>query len=51
MRGCLTCVAAAGVNDMTKGFDVLKISDRRTDPAEWVRMRELNVRTQPDYFD
>ncbi|MDI3421491.1 LVIVD repeat-containing protein [Streptomyces luteolus] len=38
-------------NDMAKGFDVLKINDRRTDPAERVRMRELNVQTQPDYFD
>jgi hypothetical protein len=38
-------------NDMAKGFDVLKIDDRRTDPARWVHMRELNVQTQPDYFD
>lgn len=38
-------------NDMAKGFDVLKIDDKRTDPAERVRMRELNVQTQPDYFD
>ncbi|MER6132956.1 hypothetical protein [Streptomyces sp. NPDC001815] len=38
-------------NDMVKGFDVLKINDRRTDPAKWNRQRELNVQTQPDYFD
>ncbi len=38
-------------NDIAKGFDVLKLSDRRTDPAKWVRMGELNVQTQPDYFD
>ncbi|MFJ8531926.1 LVIVD repeat-containing protein [Streptomyces sp. NPDC093591] len=37
-------------NEMARGFDVLKIDDRRTDPARWVRMRELNVQTQPDYF-
>ncbi|MFI7009519.1 LVIVD repeat-containing protein [Streptomyces sp. NPDC050145] len=38
-------------NDIAKGFDVLKLSDRRTDPAQRVRMDELNVQTQPDYFD
>ena len=38
-------------NDIAKGFDVLKINDRRTDPAKWNRQRELNVQTQPDYFD
>ncbi|MFJ4693256.1 LVIVD repeat-containing protein [Streptomyces sp. NPDC088766] len=38
-------------NDIAKGFDVLKINDRRTDPAKHVRLRELNVQTQPDYFD
>ncbi|MFJ8331919.1 LVIVD repeat-containing protein [Streptomyces sp. NPDC094437] len=38
-------------NDMAKGFDVLKLSDRRTDPAARVRLGELNVQTQPDYFD
>ncbi|TQE33966.1 hypothetical protein Sipo8835_16390 [Streptomyces ipomoeae] len=37
-------------NDIAKGFDVLKIDDRRTDPAKWVHLRELNVQTQPDYF-
>ncbi|WP_242586881.1 hypothetical protein [Streptomyces sp. MST-110588] len=36
-------------NDMAKGFDVLKIEDRRTDSAGPVRLRELNVQTQPDY--
>jgi hypothetical protein len=38
-------------NDIAKGFDVLKLSDRRTDPAKRVHLRELNVQTQPDYFD
>ncbi|MGW7369676.1 LVIVD repeat-containing protein [Streptomyces sp. NPDC054841] len=38
-------------NDIAKGFDVLKLDDRRTDPAKRVRMHELNVQTQPDYFD
>ncbi|MFD7229885.1 LVIVD repeat-containing protein [Streptomyces sp. NPDC059881] len=38
-------------NDMAKGFDVLKLDDRRTDAAKRVRMHELNVQTQPDYFD
>lgn len=38
-------------NDIAKGFDVLKIDDKRTDPAERVRLGELNVQTQPDYFD
>ncbi|MFD6416062.1 LVIVD repeat-containing protein [Streptomyces sp. NPDC060194] len=38
-------------NDIAKGFDVLKINDRRTDKAERVRLDELNVQTQPDYFD
>ncbi|WP_442814772.1 MULTISPECIES: LVIVD repeat-containing protein [unclassified Streptomyces] len=36
-------------NDMTKGFDVLRIDDRRTDSAKGVRMSELNVQTQPHY--
>ncbi|MEU5235911.1 hypothetical protein AB0G66_03560 [Streptomyces lydicus] len=36
-------------NDIAKGFDALKITDRRTDSATTVRMRELNVQTQPDY--
>ncbi|MFC9679695.1 LVIVD repeat-containing protein [Streptomyces sp. NPDC056948] len=38
-------------NEYARGFDVLKIDDRRTAPARWVHMRELNVQTQPDYFD
>ncbi|WP_406264564.1 hypothetical protein OHT93_04860 [Streptomyces sp. NBC_00191] len=38
-------------NDIAKGFDVLKLDDRRTNPAKRVRMDELNVQTQPDYFD
>lgn len=38
-------------NDIAKGFDVLKLNDRRTDPAKKVHVRELNVQTQPDYFD
>ncbi|MEU0147468.1 hypothetical protein ABZ119_16140 [Streptomyces sp. NPDC006288] len=37
-------------NDIAKGFDVLKLDDRRTDPAKRVRLPELNVQTQPDYF-
>ncbi|MDQ0935557.1 LVIVD repeat-containing protein [Streptomyces turgidiscabies] len=38
-------------NDIAKGFDVLKLDDRRTNPANKVRVPELNVQTQPDYFD
>ncbi|WP_418955671.1 LVIVD repeat-containing protein [Streptomyces tritici] len=38
-------------NDMAKGFDVLKLSDPRTDAAKRIRMDELNVQTQPDYFE
>lgn len=38
-------------NDIEKGFDVLKIDDRRTDPAKRIKLDELNVQTQPDYFD
>jgi len=37
-------------NDISNGFDVLKIDDRRTDPAKWIRLDKLNVQTQPDYF-
>ncbi|WP_442811335.1 LVIVD repeat-containing protein [Streptomyces sp. NBC_00481] len=37
-------------SDLVKGLDVLKINDRRTDPARKIRLRELNVQTQPDYF-
>ncbi|MGP3924978.1 LVIVD repeat-containing protein [Streptomyces sp. 8N616] len=36
-------------NDIAKGFDVVRIDDRRTDGATWVRLKELNVQTQPDY--
>lgn len=36
-------------NDIAKGFDVLKIDDRRTDSAASVKVRELNAQTQPDY--
>jgi hypothetical protein len=36
-------------SDIAKGFDVLKIRDRRTDPAERVRMGTLNVQSQPTY--
>ncbi|PJE99740.1 hypothetical protein CUT44_04425 [Streptomyces carminius] len=36
-------------NDIQKGFDVLKIRDRRTAGAERVRLGELNAQTQPDY--
>ncbi|MFE9249133.1 LVIVD repeat-containing protein [Streptomyces sp. NPDC007088] len=38
-------------NDIAKGFDVLRIDDRRTDPAKRIKLGELNVQTQPDYFD
>ncbi|MEU5275684.1 hypothetical protein ABZ782_03565 [Streptomyces asoensis] len=38
-------------NDIAKGFDVLRLDDKRTDPAKRVRLHELNVQTQPDYFD
>ncbi|KND25690.1 LVIVD repeat-containing protein [Streptomyces acidiscabies] len=37
-------------NDISNGFDVLRIDDWRTDPAKWVRLDQLNVQTQPDYF-
>ncbi|MFE5797049.1 LVIVD repeat-containing protein [Streptomyces sp. NPDC056503] len=38
-------------NEIARGLDVLKIVDRRTDPAKRIRMDELNVQTQPDYFE
>ncbi|MFD4576663.1 LVIVD repeat-containing protein [Streptomyces sp. NPDC058417] len=38
-------------NDIAKGLDVLRIDDRRTDSAKRVRLDELNVQTQPDYYD
>ncbi|MCZ9347485.1 hypothetical protein NGM37_58300 [Streptomyces sp. TRM76130] len=37
-------------NDIAKGFDVLRLSDRRTAAAARVHLDELNVQTQPDYF-
>ncbi|MFF5445709.1 LVIVD repeat-containing protein [Streptomyces sp. NPDC012888] len=36
-------------NDITKGLDVLRIDDRRTDSAARVRLDRLNVQTQPEY--
>ncbi|RBM18731.1 hypothetical protein [Streptomyces sp. PT12] len=33
-----------------KGLDVLRVDDRRTEGADRVRLDELNVQTQPDYF-
>ncbi|WP_328971820.1 LVIVD repeat-containing protein [Streptomyces sp. NBC_00239] len=36
-------------NDIAKGFDVLKIDDRRTDSARHVWLDRLNAQTQPDY--
>lgn len=36
-------------SDLGKGFDVISIDDRRTDPAKYVRMDELNVQTQGSY--
>ncbi|MCW2872016.1 MAG: putative secreted protein [Streptomyces oryziradicis] len=38
-------------NDVREGFDVLKISDRRTDSAKRVRLAELNVRAGPATAD
>ncbi|WP_369214718.1 LVIVD repeat-containing protein [Streptomyces flavofungini] len=38
-------------NDIAMGLDVLKINDKRVRSAERVRLGELNVQTQPDYFD
>ncbi|REE99338.1 LVIVD repeat-containing protein [Thermomonospora umbrina] len=38
-------------NDIQKGLDVLEIDDPRTDPGKRVRLDELNVQTQPNYFD
>ncbi|MEH0974722.1 hypothetical protein V6U77_26665 [Micromonospora sp. CPCC 205546] len=37
-------------NDMTKGLDVLKLTDWRTWTANLVRYRELNAQTQPSYL-
>ncbi|GIH89721.1 LVIVD repeat-containing protein [Planobispora siamensis] len=36
-------------SDFHKGFDVVKINDRRTDPARHVRVDRLNVQTQESY--
>nr|WP_306875285.1 hypothetical protein [Streptosporangium brasiliense] len=36
-------------SDFHHGLDVLKISDRRTDPARSVRLDRLNVQTQASY--
>lgn len=36
-------------SDITEGLDVLKIDDKRTKPAEKVKMDTLNVQTQPKY--
>jgi len=36
-------------SDFRRGLDVLKIDDRRTDPAKRVRLNRLNVQTQDSY--
>ncbi|WP_436760361.1 LVIVD repeat-containing protein [Streptosporangium sp. V21-05] len=36
-------------SDFRRGLDVLKIDDRRTDPAKGVRLDRLNVQTQASY--
>ncbi|MGJ6966349.1 LVIVD repeat-containing protein [Streptosporangium sp. G11] len=36
-------------SDFRRGLDVLKIDDRRTDPAKSVRLDRLNVQTQASY--
>ncbi|MBB6170848.1 hypothetical protein HNR23_000908 [Nocardiopsis mwathae] len=36
-------------NDMTRGFDVLKVDDRRLRPAEKVTYDEFNPQSQPRY--
>lgn len=36
-------------SDLGKGLDVLRINDRRTNPAKHVRFDELNVQTQGHY--
>ncbi|MEU3405893.1 hypothetical protein ABZ766_18410 [Streptomyces sp. NPDC006670] len=36
-------------NDIVKGLDVLRLDDRRTDPAKRVWMDRLNVQSQPEY--
>jgi hypothetical protein len=37
-------------SDLRKGFDVVSINDPRTNPARHVRMKELNVQTQGNYY-
>jgi hypothetical protein len=36
-------------SDFHHGLDVIKISDRRTDPAKGLRLDRLNVQTQASY--
>ncbi|MFI5980451.1 LVIVD repeat-containing protein [Streptomyces sp. NPDC051555] len=36
-------------NDITKGLDVLRLDDWRTESAKWVWTDRLNVQSQPDY--
>jgi hypothetical protein len=36
-------------SDITKGLDVIEISDPLTDPAKGVKMKEFNVQTQVSY--
>ncbi|MEU8270532.1 hypothetical protein AB0B89_25665, partial [Sphaerisporangium sp. NPDC049002] len=38
-------------SDFNRGFDVIKINDRRTDPAARVRVDRLNAQTQGSYRD
>ncbi|WP_233508333.1 LVIVD repeat-containing protein [Spongiactinospora gelatinilytica] len=38
-------------SEFNKGFDILKINDKRTDQANGVRMHTLNVQTQQSYPD
>ncbi|GAA2100488.1 LVIVD repeat-containing protein [Actinomadura alba] len=38
-------------NDIQKGFDVLKIDDKRVEKAERIKLDQLNVQSQPDYFE
>jgi len=36
--------------ESVKAFDVFRIDDRRTDPAKRVKLKELNVQTQPTFW-
>jgi hypothetical protein len=36
--------------ESVRAFDVFKITDRRTDPASRIRLKELNVQTQPPFW-